>query len=112
VPYGLFYGIGGAIGGGGGAALIFLGLLIGFGLGLWLCYQEGTTGQTPGKKVVGIKLVSESTGQPIGFGMAFVRKLAHFLDSLACYIGWLWPLWDDKSQTFADKVCTTIVVQA
>ena len=42
--------------------------------------------------------------------MNFVRIIAHFLDSLACYIGWLWPLWDDKRQTFADKVCGSIVV--
>jgi len=44
--------------------------------------------------------------------MAILRRLAHILDSASCYIGYLWPLWDDKSQTFADKVCTTIVVQA
>jgi uncharacterized RDD family membrane protein YckC len=112
VPYGILYGIGGAIGGGGGAMIILLGMLVAFGLGLWLCHQEGTTGQTPGKKALGIKLISETNGQPIGFGMAFVRRLAHFLDGAACYIGYLWPLWDDKSQTFADKICTTIVVQA
>jgi uncharacterized RDD family membrane protein YckC len=112
VPYGILYGIGAAVGGGAGALFMFLGLIAWLGVFLWLCHQEGTTGQTPGKRALGIKLISESTGQPIGFGMAFVRKLAHLLDGLACYIGYLWPLWDDKSQTFADKVCTTIVVQA
>jgi hypothetical protein len=43
--------------------------------------------------------------------MSFLRALSHILDSLACYIGWLWPLWDGKKQTFADKVCSTVVVQ-
>ncbi len=37
--------------------------------------------------------------------------LAHFLDSLACYVGWLWPLWDPKRQTFADKIMSTVVVE-
>jgi len=48
------------------------------------------------------------TGRPIG-GMAFVRDLTHILDSLACYLGWLWPLWDAKRQTFADKLIKTVV---
>lgn len=81
-------------------------------VGLWLAYQEGTTGQTPGKKVVGIRLVNANTGQYLGFGMAVIRKLAHILDSIPCYVGWLWPLWDSKKQTFADKVCGTVVVRA
>ncbi|QHC25843.1 RDD family protein [Streptomyces sp. GS7] len=80
--------------------------------GIFLIAKEGSTGQTPGKKALGIRLVKETTGQPIGFGMAFVRKICHFLDSLACSIGYLWPLWDEKSQTFADKVAGTVVVRA
>lgn len=61
---------------------------------------------------MGIRLLREADGRPLGFGMAFVRRLAHFLDSIACYIGWLWPLWDAKKQTFADKVCSSVVVKA
>ena len=76
------------------------------------CYLQGTTGQSIGKKVVGIKLLKEATGQPVGFGLAFGRQFAHVLDSLPLYLGYLWPLWDDKRQTFADKVCATIVVPA
>ncbi|MFI6471327.1 RDD family protein [Streptomyces sp. NPDC050516] len=112
VPYGLLAGIGGAVGKGVGVFLALLGFVALIGLMLWLLYQEGTTGQTPGKKAVGIKLLRENDGQPIGFGMAFVRRLAHFLDSIACYLGWLWPLWDTKKQTFADKVCSTVVVKS
>ena len=73
-------------------------------------YMAGTTGQSWGKKALGLKLVSESTGAPIGAGMAFARDICHFLDSIACYIGWLFPLWDAKRQTFADKILSTIVI--
>jgi hypothetical protein len=31
--------------------------------------------------------------------MCFVRQLAHYVDSLLCYLGWLWPIWDAKRQT-------------
>lgn len=112
VPYGLLVGIGSGVGGGAGGFITALGLLVGIGLGLFKLYKEGTTGQWIGKKALGISLLREEDGRPVGFGMAFVRYLAHFLDSLACYIGWLWPLWDSKKQTFADKVCSTLVVKA
>lgn len=94
-----------------GALFVLIGAAVYFGLLLWIIYQEGTTGQSIGKRQMGIRLVSAQTGQPIGFGMAFLRKIAHFLDGLVCYLGFLWPLWDDRKQTFADKVCNTIVVR-
>ncbi|MFD0206587.1 MULTISPECIES: RDD family protein [Saccharothrix] len=75
-------------------------------------YLAGTTGQSLGKKVAKIKLIKEETGQPIGFGNAFVRHLCHFVDSLPCYAGWFAPLWEAKKQTWADKILGTIVVNA
>lgn len=118
-PFWVLYFIAGLLAGsgsGGAAVIAILFYLIGFvlivGAGLWICYQEGTTGQSIGKRQMGIRLVSAQTGQPIGFGMAIVRKFAHIADSFACYIGFLWPLWDDRKQTFADKICNTIVVRA
>ncbi|MGW5292343.1 RDD family protein [Streptomyces bacillaris] len=112
LPYGILVGIGGAMGDAAGGIIALLGVLLMIGLAIWQLYQEGTTGQTIGKKAVGIRLLREADGRPLGFGMAFVRRLAHFLDSIACYIGWLWPLWDEKKQTFADKVCSSVVVKA
>ncbi|MEV5471455.1 RDD family protein [Streptomyces sp. NPDC052207] len=93
-------------------ALTVIGGLAIFAVAIWQLIMEGRTGQTLGKKALGIRLVRESDGQPLGIGMAFVRRLAHFLDSLACYLGWLWPLWDAKKQTFADKVCSSIVIRS
>lgn len=72
--------------------------------------QGGRTGLTIGRKVAKTKLVSEETGQPIGPGMALLRQIAHFVDSVICYIGWLFPLWDSKRQTIADKIVKTVVI--
>ncbi|WP_327281836.1 MULTISPECIES: RDD family protein [unclassified Streptomyces] len=88
-----------------------IGILYALGMGLFQLYKEGTTGQTTGKKVLGISLRREADGAFLGFGMAFVRKLAHIVDGIPCYLGWLWPLWDEKKQTFADKMCNTVVIQ-
>lgn len=71
-------------------------------------YRQGTTGSSVGKSVMKFKVVSEVTGQPIGFGMSVVRQIAHFVDQIICYIGYLFPLWDAKRQTLADKIMTTV----
>jgi uncharacterized RDD family membrane protein YckC len=75
-------------------------------------YRQGTTGQSIGKSVMKFKVISEKTGQPIGFGLSIVRQIAHVVDSLVCYIGWLFPLWDAKRQTLADKIMSTICLPA
>ena len=68
-------------------AVAIIGYLALIGLEIWQLIREGRTGQTVGKQAVGIRLVREVDGQPLGVGMAFVRRLAHFLDSIACYLG-------------------------
>ena len=73
-------------------------------------YRQGTTGSSLGKSVTKIKVVSEVTGQPLGFGMSVVRQIAHFVDAIICFIGFLLPLWDSKRQTLADKMMTTVVL--
>ncbi|WP_416962000.1 RDD family protein [Streptomyces sp. Agncl-13] len=93
------------------SALLGIGGILLLGLFIWQLIREGRTGQTVGKQALGIRLVRESDGQPLGVGMAFVRRLAHFLDGIACYIGFLWPAWDAKRQTFADKICGSIVIR-
>lgn len=74
------------------------------------CLKQGRTGYTIGKGMMGIKLVKAESGLPIGAGMSFVRYIAHVLDALPCYLGYLWPLWDAKRQTFADKIIGTYVI--
>ncbi|OBI81792.1 hypothetical protein A5663_15685 [Mycobacterium sp. E740] len=71
-------------------------------------YRQGTTGSSIGKSILKFQVVSEKTGQPIGFGMSVVRQLAHIIDAAICYIGYLFPLWDAKRQTIADKIISTV----
>jgi len=74
---------------------------------------QGRTGQSWGKQVMNTRLLRMQDGQPVGGGIALVRDLAHILDGLPCIllpIGFLWPIWDAKRQTFADKIVNTVVV--
>jgi len=71
---------------------------------------QGTTGQTLGKRRVGISLVAERDRRPIGVGPSVLRAGFHIFDSIPFYIGWFAPLWDAKHQTFADKLARTLVI--
>jgi uncharacterized RDD family membrane protein YckC len=92
-----------------GIALIVLGFLI---VAFIYLRALGRTGQTWGRRIVGIKVIGESTGEPIGFGRALGRQLfAGFISAQIFYVGYLWMLWDDKKQTWHDKVVNSIVVK-
>ncbi|MCE3551255.1 RDD family protein [Pseudonocardia sp. RS11V-5] len=87
--------------------------LAAFALALWnTCYRQGRTGQSLGKQVMGTRLVRARDGGTLGFWATLARQLAHVLDAAPLYLGYLWPLWDERRQTFADKVCDTVVVRA
>ncbi|MGF1432300.1 RDD family protein [Kitasatospora sp. LaBMicrA B282] len=73
-------------------------------------YLAGRTGQSWGKHLMGTHLVRLDGTEPVGVLRAFLRDLAHLLDTLPCYLGWFWPLWDRKHQTFADKLAATAVL--
>ncbi|MEZ5377211.1 MAG: RDD family protein [Acidimicrobiales bacterium] len=92
-------------------------------VGLWLLFtfivpvmyyvrSVAKTGQTPGRKMLGIRVASTADGEPPSFGMSFVRYLFSAISSLICGLGYLWMLWDDKNQTWHDKVSSTVVVRA
>jgi uncharacterized RDD family membrane protein YckC len=72
--------------------------------------RQGNTGSSIGKQIMKFKVVDELTRQPIGAGKSFVRQIAHAVDGLICYIGFLFPLWDAKRQTIADKLMKTVCV--
>jgi uncharacterized RDD family membrane protein YckC len=97
-------------GAGTGIGLIFYLAALGWiGYNRW--YRAGRTGQSLGKSATNVRLISEQTGAPIGGGMAFFRDLAHLVDAIICYLGFLFPLWDSKRQTLADKIVHTVVVK-
>jgi uncharacterized RDD family membrane protein YckC len=79
---------------------------------LYNAYLGGQTGQSYGKKIAGTRLIAEATGAPPGGGLGIGRHFVHILDGIPCYLGFLWPLWDKKRQTFADKILKTVVVNA
>jgi uncharacterized RDD family membrane protein YckC len=96
---------------GGNVTLFLVGVALSLAVLVFLSIREGATGQTPGKKILGIRLLREQDGSALGFGRAFGRRWLHVLDSIPCGLGFLWPLWDAKNQTWADKMVHTVVIK-
>jgi uncharacterized RDD family membrane protein YckC len=100
-----------------GAALIdYLLALLALALGpvslIVIClygYFEGTTGQTLGKKALGIYTIKADTGEFIGGATGIGRKLLHFLDTFALLTGWIVGL--ITGRTYADRIIGTVVVR-
>ena len=73
------------------------------------------SGQTLGKKWLGIAVQEDSAGGSIGYGRAFGRYAIIFVMALFVLpiaLDYLWPLWDKKNQALHDKVVGSIVVKA
>jgi uncharacterized RDD family membrane protein YckC len=95
-----------------GMVLILIGVVAQIAIWFWnRVWRQGKTGQSIGKSALKIRLVKEAAGAPAGMGLTIGREFAHILDGFF-YLGYLWPLWDQKKQTFADKICGTVVTHA
>lgn len=82
-------------------------------LGVWIwnrIVRQGRTGQSVGKRLFRLRLVDEGDLGSPGVWTTFGREVAHVFDGFF-YIGYLWPLWDAKHQTFADKIGRTLVLR-
>ena len=77
---------------------------------LYFTYFEGTSGQTLGKKALGIRVIDFGAGGPIGFGRAFIRYIGRIVSTIVLLLGYLWMLWDKEKQTWHDKFAGSVVV--
>lgn len=74
-------------------------------------YQHNT-GQTVGKKVMGIKVVDAVTGQTPTVGKFLLRDiLGKIISAFTFTIGYLMVIWDSKKQALHDKVAGTVVIK-
>ena len=87
-------------------------IVLGLGFFIYQMKREGATGQTIGKKALGIKTVDINTGQYIGFGRVFIRRLVLGVTTGFCFILGFWPLWDAKKQGLHDKAASSVVLAA
>lgn len=102
IPYGVLYAILNQ------AAAGVLTLLI--AIAYFVYFEGGPTGQTLGKRALGIRVYDFRQGGPIGYGRGFIRYIGKILSSIPCYLGYFWMLWDREKQAWDDKLANSVVV--
>jgi Mce-associated membrane protein len=89
----------------------FCGVLAGLVI-LWMLVNRlllpTVTGWSLGRANADIAVVRRD-GTTVGPWRLLVRELAHLLDTASLFVGWLWPLWDQRRRTFADLLLGTEV---
>lgn len=85
-------------------------LLIATGLAYYTYLEGSASGQTVGKKAMGIRVIDFGTGGPLGYGRAALRYVGRIVSGIPCGLGYFWMLWDREKQTWHDKIATTVVV--
>lgn len=81
----------------------------------WFQWRNGSTGQTPGKAIMHIRVVREETGETLGGPMGLVRGVVGWaISAFTCGLGGLvdvlWPLFDSKNRTIHDMVVGSVVI--
>jgi len=87
---------------------LWLGLILSviYFVGYW-----AKSGQTIGKSVVGIRIVSKD-GTPLSWGKAILRYVGYLVSGFVLSLGFLWLAFDRKRQGWHDKIAGTYVFQA
>lgn len=74
-------------------------------------YMEGQpSGQTFGKRALGLRVVDFDSAGSLPLGRAMLRSLVRSFLSGIFLLGYLWMLWDPQQQTWHDKLIGTTVV--
>ena len=96
--------------------LVFLGWLIPlmFGIGIvcnYFLFFFTSTGQTIGKRLMGLRVVSASGGR-LSFGRATLRLAGYVLSALPMYLGFFAMLTDDRRRAWHDRIAGSVVIYA
>ena len=79
---------------------------------VYYVYMEGSRGQTIGKMLTRIKVVSEDGGK-INMNQALIRNVLRIIDAIAFYLVGAVLIWrSEKKQRLGDSVAKTIVIKA
>jgi uncharacterized RDD family membrane protein YckC len=79
-------------------------LVYGYFVFFWM-----SSGQTPGKAFMGVRVVSIS-GRPLTFMQAFFRFLIYPISGMAFFLGFFWILIDNQRQGWHDTIARTYVI--
>ena len=96
--------------------LVVLGGLLGNLISLligaaYVIYFWSSSGQTPGKSAMKLKVVMADGGAILTPGEATMRSVATIISAIPIFLGYFWVIWDPKHEAWHDKIASTKVIK-
>jgi uncharacterized RDD family membrane protein YckC len=66
---------------------------------------------TPGKLVLGLRIVDADTGGAPTVGRLVLRYVGYLVSAIPLGLGYLWAIWDPRRQGWHDKMAGTLVIR-
>jgi len=76
---------------------------------VYFTWFHGSVGQTPGKVLFHLRVV-QANGDPMTFGLAFLRWVGYLFSKLVLYLGFFWIAFDREKRGWHDRIAGTIVI--
>jgi uncharacterized RDD family membrane protein YckC len=92
-------------------AALGAGLAIAGTVGYFVFFWSAS-GQTPGDRLLGVRVVAAGSGRPLRAGRALLRVLALPLSALPLCAGFLMILVDSRRRALHDRLVSTLVIDA
>ena len=91
-----------------GTAAIFISWVLPFALTIMFWHFKSAT---PGKMILGIKIVDANTLGKASPGKLLIRYLGYYISMLPLCLGIFWVGWDKRKQGWHDKIAGTLVIK-
>ena len=94
-----------------GLIIVLVGAVLAF---LWKPFFWSRGGQTPGYKLLGMRVVRARDGGPVSFVSGILRMFGYVINDIVfgLPLGFIWAGFDQQSQGWHDKIAGTVVIQA
>ena len=90
--------------------IIYYCITIPLGFLYFTIFESSSYQGTPGKMVLGIKVVNLNKG-PVSFGQASGRYFGKIISYMICYIGFIMAAFTDKKQGLHDMMAGTLIIK-
>ena len=75
-------------------------------------YYWARSGQTPGMRMMNIRVVRDRDGGPVTGGQAILRLIGYWVSGFVFYLGYIWIFIDKRKRGWHDLIAGTVVVEA
>lgn len=79
---------------------------------LYFPYFWQRSGQTPGMRLMQIKVVRDADGGPLTWGPAILRLIGYWISGIVFYLGYIWIFIDKRKRGWFDLIAGTVVIKA